>query len=192
MARLNPAPPRPAPRVTAGDVTDTYYPIAPDVKQGYGLQLLVGIGDLTPGPETFRAVKGLVSFEFGSLDTAKMKVTHLRSPRAAHEYAAAMRDMGNFVCKLRWLPSDPTQSNQAGDGSSLPPGLLNLSVSRKIWNFVVRVTEGDATAIPPVDPEEYPFTGFVSKYKPGTADDTNPIDLDVEITPASDYTGSLP
>jgi len=176
----------------AGDVTDTYYSIAPDVKQGYGFQLLVGIGNASPGPETFRAVKGLVSLQFGDLTTAKMKVTHLRSPRAAHEYAAAMRDMGNFVSKFRWLPSDPTQSNADGDGSTTPPGLLNLSVSRKIWNFIVRINEGDATAIPPVLPEEYPFTGFVSKYQPGTADDTNPVDLDVEITPATDYTAGLP
>jgi hypothetical protein len=174
------------------DITNTFYPIAADVKQGYGAQLLVGVGDVTPGPETFKAVKGIVSIDPGSLDTAKMKVTHLRSPRAAHEYSAAMRDMGNFVIKARWLPSDPSQSNQAGDGTDQPPGLLNLSVTRKHWNFIVRLTDGDPTATPPVEPEEYPFSGFVSKYKPGTFDDTNPVDLDIEITPDHDYTEALP
>jgi len=173
------------------DVTDTFYPIAAESIQGYGAQLLVGIGDSTPGPETFMALKGVVSIDPGSLDTAKTKVTHLRSPRAAHEYTAAMRDYGNFVVKCRYIPGDAGQGNAAGDGTSAPPGLLNLSVSRKHWNFIVRMKEA-VVGPPAVAAQEFPFSGFVSKWKLGTFDDTNPVDLDIEITPDQDYTAALP
>lgn len=164
------------------DPQGTFYAISPDVKTGYGAELLVGVGD--GSPETFNALRGVVSIGFGSLDTAVIDVTHLRSVNAAHEKTAGMRDFGAFPVKLRWLPGDDSQRNQAGNLSTLAPGLLYLNIQRSHWNFVVRLYDGSPAS-------EYPFSGIVTKFQPGEINTDGSIDLDVEITPDQDYSGGL-
>lgn len=164
------------------DLTDTYYQ-ATGKQSGYGAQLLVGDGDLGDSPQTYEAVAEVVSIRPGDLKTATYERTHLRSPNAHVELAAALRSSGPFTVMCNWRPAHESQSQAGGGaGSFVSGGLLALCINRTQKDFKIVLA----------DDFELPFQGFVSGYTIGEVIGTDGIGLTVEITPLGDYSGDLP
>lgn len=167
------------------DLTDTYYP-AEGSRHGYGAQVLVGDG---ASPETFEAIAEVRSIAFGEMVTAEYDRTHLRSPDAHRETAPALRSSGAFTLQMNWRPEHESQSNTGGgSGSFAGGGLLNIWINREIRNF--KVVESNASSPNNV---EIPFTGFISRYQPGTIGPDDGPGLTVEIKPTNGaYHADLP
>lgn len=164
------------------DVTDTFYALS-DAIHGYGAQLLKGDG---ASPETFQAVAGVESITPGEMTTADMRRTHLRSPDAHHEHAPGMRDSGPFELGLYWLPEDETQSNTGGgSGSFTGGGLIADWRARTVHNWKILVNNGSPDL-------EWPFTGYVSRFQPGTIGTEDMIRATAAIQPTEAYDADLP
>lgn len=163
------------------DVTDTFY--AGQAINGYGSQLLVGDG---ASPEGFEAVADVVSITPGSMETAIIEKTHLRSPEAHREKMAGLRDSGPFVLELNWRPGHESQSNTGGGaGSFTQGGLIAMWRERSEKNFKIVLNDGSPAT-------EWPFRGLVSKFQPGAITGDDKINCTVEITPLQDFSADLP
>jgi hypothetical protein len=155
------------------NLTDTYY-AAEGSFHGYGTQLLVGDG---ASPETFEAIAEVKTFTFGDMTTATFDRTHLRSPDAHTEIEAALRSSAAFSAVCNYRPTHESQSNAGGgSGSFTGGGLLKMWRDRSTHNFKIVLSDGSPGT-------EVPFTGFVSKYQPGTLGPDGGIDLSVEFQP---------
>ena len=163
------------------DVTGTYYENDTDI--GYGTELLVGQGD---SPETFVAVKGVVSVKLGKLMAEKIRRTHLRSPNRAHEYTTGLADYDAIQVVVNWDPSHGSQNAAGGsDGFSAGRGLLGLNISQATANF---------QAVIPIagSPLTWPFSGKVIGFDPPEINNEGLLEATFEIQPVSDYRGDLP
>jgi hypothetical protein len=163
------------------DVTGTYYENTTDI--GYGTELLVGQGD--PSPETFIAVKGVVSIKLGKLTNEKIKRTHLRSPNRAHEYTTGLADYDAISVRVNWDPNHGSQNAAGGTDGFTGPGLLGLNISQATTNF---------QAVIPIDgnPFTWPFSGKVISFDPPEINNDGLLEATFEIQPVSDYRGDLP
>jgi hypothetical protein len=163
------------------DVTDTYY--AGEAFHGYGSQLMVGDG---ASPEVFEAIADVISITPGDMSTAVIDKTHLRSPEAHREKLAGLRDSGPFSITVNWRPTHESHSNAGGgSGAFASGGLVYLWRTRAVKNWKIVLTDGSPAT-------EWPFTGFVSKFQPGEIGPGDKVNATVEITPASDFSASLP
>jgi hypothetical protein len=162
------------------NVTDTFYENDTDI--GYGSQLMVGQGN---SPETFVAVKGVVSIKLGKLTNEKIKRTHLRSPNRAHEYTTGLADYDAISVRVNWDPNHGSQNvaGDAGDGFS-GPGLLGLNISQETTNFKAVIPINGA-------PFEWPFSGKVMSFDPPEINNDGLLEATFEIQPVSDYRGDL-
>lgn len=164
------------------DVTDSFY--AGEAIHGYSTQLLVGDG---ASPEEFEAVADVVSITPGTMETAVIEKTHLRSPQAHREKLLGLRDSGPFVVELNWRPRHESQSNTGGgSGSFVNGGLIAIWRSRAERNFVIQINDGGS---PPL---EWPFAGGVTKFQPGGINVDDKIGCTCEITPLRDFSAQLP
>lgn len=163
--------------------TDQFY-AATGAIHGYGAQLMKGNGG---GVETFEAIAGVVSITPGSMDTADIDRTHLRSPDAHREHMPGMRDSGAFTCELIWLPHEESQSNAGGGtGSFTNGGLIEDWRNRTTHNWkIVLFTDGS----PSID---WPFTAYVSKFQPGQIGTDDKINATVSFQPTEAYDADLP
>lgn len=163
------------------DVTGTYY--EGQAIHGYGAELLVGDG---ASPETFEALPYVTKIVPGSMVTAVLEKTHLRSPNAHREKKAGLRDSQAFQVELLYYPKHESQSQTGGGaGSFASGGLLYWWINRteKNWKFI----------LPDGSPEtEMPFTGVITKYQPGEIGADGIVPLMLEITPITDFSGDLP
>lgn len=163
------------------DVTGQFYENDTDI--GYGAELLVGQGN---SPETFSAVKGVVSIKLGKLTAEKIRRTHLRSPNRAHEYTTGLADYDAISVRVNW---DPTHGSQAAtvvaDGFVSGRGLLALNVSQATANFVARLQINGV-------PFDWPFSGKVMSFDPPEINNDGLLEATFEIQPVSDYRGQLP
>lgn len=163
------------------DVTGTFYENDTDI--GYGTELLVGQGD---SPETWAAVKGVVSIKLGKLTAEKIKRTHLRSPNRAHEYTAGLADYDAITVRVNWDPAHGSQKGTGtGDGFMSGRGLLALNKSLATANFKAVIPIGGA-------PFEWPFAGKVLGFDPPEINNDGLLEATFEIQPVSDYRGQLP
>lgn len=163
------------------DLTNTFY--ASEGWHGYGTQLLIGCND--GSPETFQAAAFIWSLTPGSMDTAVLERTHLRSPGAHREKLLGMRDSGPFAGLGRWVPTTDSQRNQAGSTvTPLAPGLIYLWRNRLEWNFGILLTDGSPGTL-------WSFRGGVTKFQPGQIGDAV-CDFSFEVTPLQDSTALLP
>ena len=163
------------------DVTGTYY--ANDTDIGYGTELLVGQGT---SPETFKAVKGVVSIKLGALTNEKIRRTHLRSLNRAHEYTTGLADYDAITVRVNWDPNHGSQNAAGGtDGFAAGRGLLGLSISQTTASF---------KAVIPINgsPFEWPFTGRVMKFDPPEINNEGLLEAGFDIQPVADYRGDLP
>lgn len=162
--------------------TDTYY-AATGAIHGYGAQLMVGDG---ASPETFEAIAGVVSITPGSMDTADILRTHLRSPDAHQEHMPGLRDSGAFSVEGIWLPDEESQNNAGGGtGSFTTGGLVALWRGRATHNFKIVLGDGSPST-------EWPFTGYVAKFQPGSISGDDKINFTAEFMPTQAYDASLP
>lgn len=163
------------------DVTGTYYQNDTDI--GYGTELLVSQGN---SPETFLAVKGVVSIKLGKLTAEKIRRTHLRSPNRAHEYTTGLADYDAISVRCNW---DPTHGSQAATGTSdgwaSGQGLLALNISQETTNFIARLQIGGQNF-------DWPFSGKVMAFDPPEITNDGLLEATFEIQPVSDYRGQLP
>ena len=165
------------------DVTDTDYSVASDAIHGYGAQLLVGDG---ASPETFQAVKGIVKITPGSIETADIDTTHLRSPNRHREHRSGIRDSGQIGLEAIFLPDDESQSYAGGgSGSFQNGGMLKFAEDGVNRNFVIRLN----TASPAL---ELPFRGYVASWTPGEIGVDDKIMVNGSIQPSEDYASNLP
>jgi hypothetical protein len=155
------------------DVTDTYY--SSEGFHGYGSQLLVGDG---ASPEAFVAVAEVTAITPGSIDTADLVRTHLRSPEAHHEHLPGMRDSGEFGI-AGTLRLDHESQNNAD-----PNGLIFLSRTRAIRNWKIKLSDADET--------EWPFRGYVSKFQIGELGLGAVVPFTAAMRPTQDYSVNLP
>lgn len=164
------------------DVTDTYY--EGEAIHGYGTQLLVGDGS---SPEEFTAVADVISITPGTMETAVIEKTHLRSPEAHREKLLGMRDSGPFVVELNWRPRHESQNNAGGgSGAFASGGLIAIWRERQEKNYIIQIIDGVS---PPL---EWPFAGGVTKFQPGGINVDDKIGATVEITPLRDFSAELP
>lgn len=164
------------------DETGTFYP-ATGAIHGYGAQWVIGDGT---SPETFQAVKAVVSITPGDMNTAVIDRTHLRSPDAHREKMAGIRDSGPFTMSLIWLPEDESQSNTGGgSGSFTAGGIVALWRNRTERNM--KIILGDSS--PAI---EWPFRGVITKFQPGTIGIDDKIGATVEVTPLQAFDADLP
>lgn len=164
------------------DVTDTYY--EGEAIHGYKSQLLVGDG---ASPEGFDAIADVISITPGTMETAVIEKTHLRSPQAHREKMLGMRDSGPFVIEVNWRPRHESQSNAGGgSGSFASGGMVAIWRNRLTKNYVIQIEDGTS---PPL---EWPFTGGVTKFQPGGINVDDKIGATIEITPLSDFSAQLP
>lgn len=170
------------------DVTDTTYSIASDAIHGYGAQLLVGDG---ASPETFQAVKGIVKITPGSIETADLDTTHLRSPNRHREHRAGIRDSGPIGIEAIFLPDDESQSYAGGgSGSFASGGMLKFAEDGINRNFIIKLNN-----VPAGSPDEQlalPFRGYVASWTPGEIGVDDKIMVAGSIQPSEDYASNLP
>lgn len=166
------------------DRTDTFY-AAEGAIHGYGAQLMVGDG---ASPENFEAIAAVVGITPGSMDTADIDRTHLRSPDAHHEHMPGMRDSAAFSVAGIWLPSEQSQNNAGGgSGAFASGGLVALWRGRATHNFKIVLGAGGGS--PAV---EWPFRGYVKKFQPGEIGTTDKINFTAEFQPTEAYDADLP
>lgn len=162
------------------DVTNTYYENDTDI--GYGAQLMVGQGD---SPETFVAVKGVISIKLGKLTAEKIKRSHLRSPNRAHEYTTGLADYDAIQVRVNWDPNHGSQSATGATDGFTGVGLLGLNISQATRNF-------KAVLLINSSPFEWPFSGKVIGFDPPEITNEGLLEAMFEIQPVSDYRGDLP
>ena len=162
------------------NVTGTFYENSTDI--GYGAELLVGQGD---SPETFVAVKGVVSIKLGKLTNEKIKRTHLRSPNRAHEYTTGLADYDAISVRVNWDPNHGSQSAAGLTDGFTGVGLLGLNISQATTNFIARLQIAGA-------PFDWPFSGKVISFDPPEITNDGLLEATFEIQPVSDYRGDLP
>lgn len=163
------------------NVTGTYY--ANDTDIGYGTELLVGQGD---SPETFVAVKGVISVKLGKLSAEKIKRTHLRSPNRAHEYTTGLADYDAIQVRVNWDPNHGSQNAAGGtDGFAAGRGLLGLNISQTTANFKAVLQINGS-------PFEWPFAGKVISFDPPEITNDGLLEAGYEIQPTADYRSDLP
>lgn len=163
------------------DLTGTFYPS--ESIHGYGTQWEIGDG---ASPETFEAVPFVRKITPGSMDTADILTSHLRSPAAHHEHRPGMRDSAAFTIEMIWNPKHESQSN-AGGGSGVfaTGGLFAMWIARTVQNMkLVMSDESPAT--------ELPFQGYISKCQVGEIGQDGIIPLMVEVRPTQDFSADLP
>jgi Lambda phage tail tube protein, TTP len=163
------------------DLTNTFY--EGDAFHGYGSQLFVGNG---ASPETFEAVADVISITPGTLTTAVIEKTHLRSLNAHREKLAGLRDSEAFTVMCNWRPDHESQSRLGGGvGSFTAGGLLAINISREERNYKIVLSDGSPAT-------EWPFRGICTGFTPGEIGPDNKVELTLEFTPVRDYSGSLP
>jgi Lambda phage tail tube protein, TTP len=174
------------------DMTDTFYPA--EGIHGYGTQWLIGMGDVTPGPETFEAVPYVKRITPGDMTTEVMDKTHLRSPEAHREKKAGLRDSGPFAIEMIYHPKHESQSNAGGGtGVYANGGIFWMWRTRKEQNMKLILPDGDPTASPaPIEATELPFRGVITKCQVGEIGEDAVIPLMVEVTPLQDFSAGLP
>ncbi len=162
------------------NVTDTFY--AGDAFIGYGAQFKVGQGD---SPETFTAVPDVDAITMGDMTTGVVDITHLRSTGRHREKKGTIRDSGPIALKGNYRPDHGAHLQTAADGFALGYSLLSL------WR---NVTEANFTITLPADAGSVvlPIRGTVTKYQIGELGLDQKVPFMCEITPLSDYSGSLP
>lgn len=167
------------------DRTDTFYAAAEAI-HGYGGQLMVGDGS---SPEQFEAIATIVSITPGAMNTDDIDRTHLRSPDAHKEHMPGMRDSGAFTCEGIWLPEEQSQSNAGGGtGPFASGGLVAHWRDRQVrhYKIVVLKPAGSPAAV------EWPFSGYVSQFQPGSITHTDKINFTASFQPTEAYDASLP
>ena len=162
------------------NVTGTYY--ANDTDIGYGTELLVGQGN---SPETFVAVKGVVSIKLGKLTNEKIRRTHLRSPNRAHEYTTGLADYDAISVRVNWDPNHGSQNAAGGSDGFTGDGLLGLNISQATTNFIARLQIAGT-------PFDWPFSGKVISFDPPEITNDGLLEATFEIQPVSDYRSDLP
>jgi hypothetical protein len=164
------------------DRSDTFY-AATGAIHGYGAQLMVGDG---ASPEAFEAIAGVISITPGEMMTELIDRTHLRSPDSHREKMAGIRDSGPFVVEGIWLPEEQSQSNAGGgSGAFASGGLIALWRARTTHNFKIVLNDGSPAT-------EWPFSGIVTKFQPGTIGIDDKINFTAEFTPTEAYDADLP
>src|SRR5262245_29488626 len=160
------------------NLTGTYYP-AEGSAHGYGSELLVGFDSGSPGsPTVFEAVAEVRTIQFGEGTTATFDRTHLRSPDAHREKAAALRDTGEFTLECNWRPRHVSQSYTGGGSNSFTGGgMLRKWADRKELTFKLVKTEGED------EPLEMEFDGVVTGYTPGPIGSDDGPNLTIKIQP---------
>ncbi len=161
------------------NVTDTFY--ASDGFVGYGSQWEIGQDD--GSPETFVAVAQIASIKFGDMSTGIVNKTHLRSPGAAHEKIATIRDIGPFAMTGTLNIQHGSLNNAGGDGF-VGGGLIALHRARTERNMKIVLSDTDTT--------ELPFRGVISKLNLGDVTLEGLVMFSCEVQPLQDYTASLP
>jgi hypothetical protein len=170
------------------DVTDTFYAVASDAIHGYGGQILVGDG---ASPETFQAVKGVIRITPGSIETADLLTTHLRSPNRHQEHRAGMRDSGEIGIEAIFLPADESQSYAGGgSGSFAQGGMLKFAEDGINRNYIIRLN--DVPGGSPGQQLELPVRGYVKGWTPGEITNDDVIKVTGSIMPSQDYVSGLP
>lgn len=165
------------------DRTGTYYAASEGI-HGYGAEL-----QCKSGGGTWESVAGVTVITPGSMETADIVQTHLRSPDAHHEHRPGMRDSGAFELELIWLPEEQSQSNAGGgSGPFTSGGMVALWRARTThdWRIVIP-TPGSPSGI------YWPFRGYVSRFQPtaiGVADEV--VKANVGIMPTEAYDADLP
>lgn len=166
------------------DVTGDYYSVADVARIGYGTEWLIGD---SASPETFQAVKGVVSFQPGSLTTGTVDVTHLRSEGRHREMIAGIRESGPFQGTLIWIPEDESQSYAGGGtGSFTGGGLAKLAETGEQRNMKLRFDNGTSPAL------EWPFRGFITEFTPSAIVVDDKLTMTVSVQPAKSYSAGLP
>lgn len=167
------------------DRTDTFY-AAEEAVSGYGAQLMVGDGS---SPEQFEAIAGITTITPGSMNTADILRTHLRSPDAHQEHMPGLRDSGAFTTEGVWLAEEQSQSNAGGGtGPFASGGLVALWRGRAVHNFkiVIMKAAGSPNDI------EWPFRGYVSAFQPGSITGNDKVNFTAGFQPTQAYDASLP
>ena len=167
------------------DRTDSFYSAAEAI-HGYGAQLMVGDGS---SPQQFEAIATIVSITPGPMNTEDIDRTHLRSPDAHKEHMPGMRDSGAFTCEGIWLPEEQSQSNAGGGtGPFASGGLVAHWRDRQVrdYKIVINKAAGSPNSI------EWPFSGYVSQFQPGSITTTDKIDFTASFQPTEAYDASLP
>ena len=161
--------------------TDTTYEA--NATHGYLAQLLAGDGT---SPEGFEAVAQVVSITPGPMTTAVIDKTHLRSPAAHREKMAGLRDSGPFTCECIYDENHESHSNAGGGaGSFVSGGTVAFWIDRQTRNWQIRLGSGSPQTT-------WPFSGFISSWQLGSITGDDKVNLTIEITPASDFSSSLP
>jgi hypothetical protein len=171
------------------DVTDTYYPGEAFI--GYGAQILVGQGDLTPGPETFVAVPDIESITPGDMTTGVIQKTHLRSPGRHHEKLATLRDSGPIALAGNYRPAHGAHRQAAADGFLVGYSLLSLWRNVTETNFKLVLPEEAGLVGTPAAAIELPLRGVVTKYQIGVLGLDGKCPFTCEITPLEDYSDTF-
>lgn len=167
------------------DVTDTTYAIADDAIKGFGTQWLIGDG---ASPETFQAVKGVVSFQAGASSRSAIDVTHLRSPGNHEEVIAGIRRTQPFSGTVIWLPYDESQSYAGGgSGSFVAGGLAKIAETGEIRNHILRFDDGVSPAT------EMAFRGFILEFTPAQGIEVDGrLAATVSVKPTQSMLAGLP
>lgn len=161
------------------NVTDTFY--ASEGFTGYGSQWLIGQDN--GSPETFVAVAQIASIKFGDMTTGIVNKTHLRSPGAAHEKIATIRDIGPFSMTGTLDIAHGSLNNAGGDGFT-SGGLIAIHRGREERNMKIVLSDADTT--------ELPFRGVISKLNLGEVTLEGLVQFSAEVQPLADYTADLP
>lgn len=163
--------------------TDTFF-AAEAAIHGYGAQLMKGDGG---GSETFEAIAAIRNINFGSMQTADIIRTHLRSPDAHQEHMPGMRDSGAFSCEAIWLPLEESQSyTGGGSGSFSGGGTVKDWANRTIHNYKIVLYADGSPSI------EWPFRAYVSQFQPGTIGVDDLITATIGFQPTEDFSTDLP
>lgn len=165
------------------DVTGEFYPVANDSIDGYGAELQVGDGAT---PEVFVSFAAVSKITPGAMNTADVKVTHLRSPDAHEEHKAGIRDSAAFSFEMVWLPTAPSQSN-AGGGVAGPftnGGLISFWRDRKNRNYQIKFSDAAGTL--------WPFSGYCNQFQPLEINNGDVVRASAGVQPSKAYDADLP
>ncbi len=162
------------------NVTDTFY--AGDAFIGYGAQFEVGQGD---SPETFVAVPDIDTITPGDMTTGIVDTSHLRSPGRHREKKGTIRDSGPIALSGNYRPDHGAHLQAGGDGFAAGHSLLSLWRNVTECNFRIVMPEDAGSTV-------LPLRGTVTKYQIGAIGLDAKVPFTCEITPLSDYSGSLP
>jgi hypothetical protein len=165
------------------DRTDTFYALDAAI-HGYGAQIMVGNG---ASPEVFEAIAAVNSITPGTMATADIQRTHLRSPDAHHEHMPGMRDSGPFTLTGTWIPTEQSQSNAGGgSGAFASGGLVALWRARTTHNFQIVLNDGSPGTA-------WPFRGYIAGFQPGSITiEDRVIDFTASVQPTEAYDADLP